>query len=67
MSDTTLKAQMVRPSVWPRVSAPRLIFVALFLTVALFVPLYLVSFWARGRGAVACALLACGVGFLWAP
>ncbi len=39
----------------------------LLLTVALFVPLYLASFWAGGRGAVACALLACGVGFLWAP
>lgn len=39
----------------------------LVLTVALFVPLYLASFWTEGRGAILCALLACLVGFLWAP
>jgi len=39
----------------------------LVLTMALFLPLYLASFWASGRATVACVLLACLVGFLWAP
>jgi two-component system sensor histidine kinase DesK len=36
-------------------------------TVVLFLPLYLVSFWTTGRTAVLCILLSCLVGFLWAP
>jgi two-component system sensor histidine kinase DesK len=39
----------------------------LCLTVLVFVPLYLFSFWASGRSAMLCVLLACLVGFLWAP
>jgi two-component system sensor histidine kinase DesK len=39
----------------------------LALTAVVFVPLYLASFWARGRAAVLCVLLACLTGFLWAP
>jgi two-component system sensor histidine kinase DesK len=37
------------------------------LSVALFLPLYLVSFWTGGRGAVLCILAACLFGMLWAP
>jgi len=36
-------------------------------TVALFLPLYLVSFWTGGRNAVLCILAACAFGMLWAP
>ena len=39
----------------------------LVLTVLLFFPLYLASFWAQGRSVVLCVLLACLTGFLWAP
>jgi len=39
----------------------------LAVTVALFLPLYLVSFWTRGAAAVLCILLSCLAGFLWAP
>jgi two-component system sensor histidine kinase DesK len=34
---------------------------------ALFLPLYLVSFWTSGRSAVLCILAACLFGMLWAP
>jgi two-component system sensor histidine kinase DesK len=36
-------------------------------SVALFLPLYLFSFWAGGRTAVLCILAACLFGMLWAP
>jgi two-component system sensor histidine kinase DesK len=36
-------------------------------SVVLFLPLYLVSFWTAGRSAVLCILAACGFGMLWAP
>ena len=36
-------------------------------SVALFLPLYLFSFWAGGRSAVLCILAACLFGILWAP
>lgn len=39
----------------------------LALTVVLFLPLYLASFWASGRAAVLCVLLTCLAGVLWAP
>ncbi len=39
----------------------------LVLSAALFLPLYLVSFWTSGRSAVLCILAACGFGMLWAP
>ena len=39
----------------------------LVLTVAVFVPLYLYSFWASGRKAVVCIVLSCLMGVLWAP
>jgi two-component system sensor histidine kinase DesK len=39
----------------------------LALTFALFVPLYLFSFWTSGRQAVLCILLTCLIGTLWAP
>jgi two-component system sensor histidine kinase DesK len=41
--------------------------VFLGLTVLLFVPLYLASFWCTGRAAVLCVLLACLFGVLWMP
>jgi two-component system sensor histidine kinase DesK len=41
--------------------------VLLGLTVLVFVPLYLASFWATGRQAVLCVLLSCLAGVLWAP
>jgi two-component system sensor histidine kinase DesK len=41
--------------------------VMLGLTVLLFLPLYLYSFWVTGRAAVLCILLSCLVGMLWAP
>jgi two-component system sensor histidine kinase DesK len=47
------------------VSALELAMVAV--SVALFLPLYLYSFWTGGRTAVACILAACGFGMLWAP
>jgi two-component system sensor histidine kinase DesK len=37
------------------------------ISIALFLPLYLVSFWTGGRTAVTCILAACGFGMLWAP
>jgi len=37
------------------------------LTVLLFLPLYLASFWSSGRTTILCALLACLIGCLWAP
>jgi two-component system sensor histidine kinase DesK len=37
------------------------------ITVVLFLPLYLYSFWATGRAAVVCILLFCLGGLLWAP
>lgn len=37
------------------------------LSVALFLPLYLYSFWTGGRNAVLCILGACVFGMLWAP
>jgi two-component system sensor histidine kinase DesK len=36
-------------------------------SVVLFLPLYLYSFWTGGRTAVACILAACVFGMLWAP
>jgi len=36
-------------------------------SIALFLPLYLVSFWTSGRNAVLCILAACLFGMLWAP
>jgi two-component system sensor histidine kinase DesK len=39
----------------------------LALTVVLFLPLYFASFWAAGRPAILCILLACLFGVLWAP
>lgn len=39
----------------------------LALTALLFLPLYFASFWARDRAAVACILLACLFGAVWAP
>lgn len=39
----------------------------LAVTVVLFMPVYLASFWATGRAAVLCVLLTCLAGFLWAP
>jgi two-component system sensor histidine kinase DesK len=47
------------------VSALELILLAL--TIVLFYPLYLASYWTSGRAAVLCALLACLIGTLWAP
>jgi two-component system sensor histidine kinase DesK len=41
--------------------------VLLALTFAGFLPLYFASFWATGRRALLCVLLACLVGVLWAP
>ncbi|ALK95755.1 histidine kinase [Massilia sp. WF1] len=37
------------------------------ISVLLFLPLYLFSFWAGGRSAVLCILAACLFGILWAP
>jgi hypothetical protein len=37
------------------------------ISMVLFLPLYLVSFWTGGRSAVLCILAACGFGMLWAP
>ncbi|MET0855232.1 MAG: sensor histidine kinase [Telluria sp.] len=37
------------------------------LTVILFLPLYFVSFWSRGRESVVCVLLTCLIGAVWAP
>ncbi|MFC5551144.1 sensor histidine kinase [Massilia aerilata] len=37
------------------------------LSIALFLPLYLYSFWSGGRTAVLCILAACLFGMLWAP
>ena len=45
----------------------RLELAMLGLTVLLFVPLYLVSFWCKGRAAVLCVLLSCLFGFVWTP
>jgi two-component system sensor histidine kinase DesK len=39
----------------------------LALTIVLFLPLYFASFWAAGRPAILCVLLACLIGVLWAP
>ena len=39
----------------------------LTLTLAVFFPLYLASFWARGKHAVLCVLLTALIGTLWAP
>lgn len=39
----------------------------LVVTFATFLPMYLASFWASGRAAVAYVLAACLFGFLWAP
>jgi two-component system sensor histidine kinase DesK len=39
----------------------------LILSVLLFLPLYLYSFWTGGRTAVLCILASCGFGMLWAP
>jgi two-component system sensor histidine kinase DesK len=36
-------------------------------SVALFLPIYLASFWTRGAAAVVCILLSCLGGVLWAP
>jgi two-component system sensor histidine kinase DesK len=41
--------------------------VMLGVTVVLFLPLYLYSFWVTGRAAVLCILLSCLGGMLWAP
>jgi two-component system sensor histidine kinase DesK len=41
--------------------------VMLGVSVALFLPLYLFSFWTAGRGAVLCILATCVFGMLWAP
>lgn len=41
--------------------------VLLALTVALFVPLYCASHWARGWQVAACAAASCLIGVLWAP
>ena len=39
----------------------------LILSVLLFLPLYLYSFWTAGRTAAICILASCGFGMLWAP
>lgn len=41
--------------------------VFLGLTLVLFVPLYLASFWCKGRAVILCVLLACLFGVLWMP
>jgi len=41
--------------------------VMLGLSIVLFLPLYLASFWTGGRSAVLCILAACLFGMLWAP
>jgi two-component system sensor histidine kinase DesK len=40
---------------------------ALGISIVLFLPLYLVSFWTGGRNAVLCILATCLFGMLWAP
>jgi two-component system sensor histidine kinase DesK len=37
------------------------------LSVIVFIPIYLASFWTRGRSTVLVVLLSCLLGFLWAP